>query len=188
MKAEHQSPDTETPQAGPETPPSESPPEAVILPLPSEASEPARLPAPPQKRGQVHVARNLLDLVNQVFVSSAQQQREQEQHDLEAIIQKILVAGLIVSSALMLTGLGLDLLFHREAPTVVPDFRDILLRVVALRPSGFLALGLLTLIATPILRVLTALLAYIYERDWRYTLITLIVFLIVLSSILFGSG
>ena len=57
---------------------------------------------------------------------------------------------------------------------------------LAFQPPGLLALGLLVLIATPILRVLGSVIGFIVERDWRYALITSIVFLIVVASILLG--
>ena len=56
--------------------------------------------------------------------------------------------------------------------------------LLALRPSGFLAFGLLVLIATLILRVFGSMIAFVYERDWRYAGITFVVFLIVVTSIL----
>jgi uncharacterized membrane protein len=188
MNPDPLSPEPEIPQGDPGASPTEPPAEPVILPIPQEASQPASTPTSPPRREQVHVARNLIDLVNKVFVSPEQQKREAEQHELESAIQKILVVGLVISSALMLTGLALDLLLQREAPTNVPSIMEIFQRVVALQPSGFLALGLLVLIATPILRVVTSIIAFLYERDWRYALITFLVFLIVVSSILFGSG
>lgn len=100
----------------------------------------------------------------------------------------MLVIGLILSTALMLVGLALDLTLGREVPTAVPDFGDIFNRVIALRPSGFLALGLLVLIATPILRVVGSIFAFLYERDWRYTGITLLVLGIVMVSLVMGKG
>ena len=61
-------------------------------------------------------------------------------------------------------------------------------RVVSLRPSGFLALGLLVLIATPILRVVGSILAFIYERDWRFAGITFLVLIIVMVSLVLGEA
>jgi uncharacterized membrane protein len=49
-------------------------------------------------------------------------------------------------------------------------------------------LGLLVLIATPILRVIGSTLAFLYERDWRYALITFVVLLVVTLSLLLGRG
>lgn len=57
-----------------------------------------------------------------------------------------------------------------------------------LRPSGFLAAGLLVLIATPILRVAGSIFAFLHERDFLYAGITAFVLLIVLASLLLGKG
>ena len=70
----------------------------------------------------------------------------------------------------------------------MPDFGDVFNRVFALRPSGFLALGLLMLIATPILRVIGSILVFLYERDWRYAGITCLVLAIVIVSLVLGKG
>jgi uncharacterized membrane protein len=51
-----------------------------------------------------------------------------------------------------------------------------------------LALGLLVLIATPILRVVGSILAFLYERDWRYAGVTTVVLIVVLISLLLGKG
>jgi uncharacterized membrane protein len=48
-------------------------------------------------------------------------------------------------------------------------------------------LGLLLLIATPVARVLFSVLAFIYEKDWTYVGITMIVLTLLCYS-LFGGG
>ena len=99
-----------------------------------------------------------------------------------------LIIGLAISTILMLIGIGLDIALQRDIPTAVPDFRDVFARVAALRPSGFLALGLLVLIATPVLRVIGSIFAFIYERDWRYAGITFLVLVVVLVSLVLGEA
>lgn len=46
--------------------------------------------------------------------------------------------------------------------------------------------GILLLLATPVVRIVTLLLFYIHTRDWKYALISLIVLSIVLASSLLG--
>jgi uncharacterized membrane protein len=70
----------------------------------------------------------------------------------------------------------------------VPDIGDVVNRVIALRPSGFLALGLLVLIATPILRVIGSIGAFVYERDWRFAGITTLVLGVLILSLVLGRG
>ncbi len=121
-------------------------------------------------------------------VSQDQARVEKEKRELEDLIQPMLMWGVIISSALMLLGLLLGLIQGAPVPESVPPFGQILPMAVAFRPAGIMALGLLVLIATPILRVAGSVLAFIYERDWRYALVTFVVFLIVLTSILLGRG
>ena len=110
----------------------------------------------------------------------------QEKHDLESVIQKLLVIGVLLSSTLMLTGFILGIVQGVVVPSQVPNITAVPAEVLALHPIGFMALGLLVLIATPIVRVFFSVLGFLYERDWRYALVTLIVFIIVLTSIFLG--
>ncbi len=162
----------------------------VVVLKPEITSAPAKGKAATSDPGrpQVHLAPHLLDLVTGRSVTPADRQAAKEQRDLNEIVHQMLVIGLILSTTLMLVGLGLDLILGREVPTAVPDFGDIFNRVVALRPSGFLALGLLVLIATPILRVVGSIFAFLYERDWRYAGITTFVLGIVMVSLAMGKA
>lgn len=116
------------------------------------------------------------------------QHEEEEKARLNELVHRLLIIGLVISTSLMLIGLGLDLFLHRDTPKTALDLTEALQQAVDLNPSGFLTLGLLVLIATPILRVIGSVLAFIYERDWRYALITFLVFTIVMISIISGKG
>jgi len=166
----------------------------VVIRTPSSAREPiapptARPAAPAQSaRAPVHVAPNLRALVTAPPVTPQETPAAKEQRDLNEIVHGVLIIGLVVSTALMLTGLALDIAYRREIPSAVPDIGEVFGRVLALRPSGFLALGLLALIATPILRVVGSIGAFIYERDWRFAGITLLVLAVMVASLLMGRG
>jgi uncharacterized membrane protein len=58
---------------------------------------------------------------------------------------------------------------------------------VALHGRGLIQLGLLLLIATPIARVAFSAVAFLYQRDWTYVVVTLIVLGLLVYS-LFGGG
>jgi uncharacterized membrane protein len=162
----------------------------VVVPLPAGAAAPepgaARSPGPSQR--DIHVAANLRELVAATPLAPQAERLAKEQRDLNAIVHGVLIAGLLVSTALMLAGVGLALLYQRDLPTAVPDVGEVISRVLALRPSGFLALGLLVLIATPILRVIGSIGAFLYERDWRFAAITSLVLGVLVVSLLLGRG
>lgn len=115
-------------------------------------------------------------------------EKAQEKRNLDRIIHSLLVWGVWLSSTVMLFGLGVAAVTGKPVPGSVPPFQQLIPQALALQPGAILALGLLILIATPILRVVSSVFAFIYERDWRYALITFIVFLIVMTSIYLGRG
>ena len=51
-----------------------------------------------------------------------------------------------------------------------------------------MVLGLMLLVATPVLRVAVSVIAFGLERDMRYVIITLIVLAILITSFLLGRG
>lgn len=163
------------------------------LSSPEEASQPMISKRPPASRSEsrekerVHIAPDLMEMISGIFATPEEQRKAKNQRDLNEVVHRLLIVGLIISTVLMLVGISLDLALGRQAPTVIPDLREVFARLAVLRPSGFLSLGLLILIATPIIRVIGSTIVFVYERDWRFAGITFLVFLIVLTSILFGS-
>lgn len=52
--------------------------------------------------------------------------------------------------------------------------------------DGIIALGLLVLVATPIARVIFAIIGFARERDWLYTVVSLIVLAVLAFSLMHG--
>jgi uncharacterized membrane protein len=177
-----------------EAPDQGKPESPFVLITPEQGSEviAASAPQPPSPPSpeveQVHVAPNLLDLTTGRVETAVQKKEAREQHDVDQVVHSMLIVGLVISTILMLMGIVLEVIRQQDLPTVEPDFSQVLARAIALRPSGFLALGLLVLLATPILRVIGSIFAFAYERDWRFVGITLVVLMVVIASILLGKG
>ena len=113
--------------------------------------------------------------------------------DMNVVISWILQGGVLISAAVVCVGLLL-LFRHPEQlsaqqflvfPHTLGQIKDGLL---ALHPQAFVALGLLLLIATPVMRVAISILAFALEHDRRYVVITSIVLAILLISFLSGKG
>ena len=115
---------------------------------------------------------------------------------IDLIMSRLLRTGVILSALFVFAGGVLFLLRH---PTPVTDYRHfqgepaefrtvpgIFHDALALHGRGLIQLGLLLLIATPIARVAFSVVAFIYERDWTYVLVTLIVLGLLFYS-LFGA-
>ncbi len=106
--------------------------------------------------------------------------------DLNDVVHRILVIGLVVSTVLLLIGLIPDLILNRSLPTAALPPAAAVQRSLQLHPGGFLSLGLLVLLFTPVLRVVGSIFVFLWERDWLYFGVTILVFAIMLISIVVG--
>jgi uncharacterized membrane protein len=66
--------------------------------------------------------------------------------------------------------------------------RDLTAGLGQLQGEAIVTLGLLVLIATPVMRVAISILAFIYQGDRVFTLITTVVLCLLLLSLLLGRG
>jgi uncharacterized membrane protein len=115
---------------------------------------------------------------------------------MDEIIGRLLQAGVILAAAFVLAGGAVYLARHRMPVTNYGVFRGepqelrtvsgILHEALALRGRGLIQFGLLILIATPIARVAFSVLAFLYQRDWTYVVVTLIVLGLLVYSLLGG--
>lgn len=101
-------------------------------------------------------------------------------------LHKLLLIGLYLSVTLILFGLGLALFTHQTISDKVFPLQSLVSGALAMNASSFLSLGLLVLIATPIIRVVTSFISFLVEKDWRFAAITLVVLATVLVSIILG--
>ncbi len=109
------------------------------------------------------------------------------------VIGWILRGGVIISAAIILIGMFL-LILHPGALTgynlgAFPHTLDqVWWGLLALRPQAVIALGLLLLIAIPVITVLASAVAFALERDRRYVVIAITVLAILIVSLLIGRG
>jgi uncharacterized membrane protein len=109
------------------------------------------------------------------------------------VIGWILRGGVILSAAFILIGMFL-LILHPGALTgytlgAFPHTLDqVWLGLLALRPQAVIALGLLLLIAIPVITVLASAVAFALEHDRRYVVIAITVLAILIVSLLIGRG
>ena len=104
----------------------------------------------------------------------------------ERMVSRVLIAGITVSVVLMAIGLVLGVLAGEGIPSGVTALGDLVHGLVALDPGAYLSLGLITLIATPFVRVGGSIVAFARERDRRYVVITAIVFAVMCLSVVIG--
>jgi uncharacterized membrane protein len=111
---------------------------------------------------------------------------------MEIILGNVLMTGVIISGTVVLTGAFLFLMRHgNEIPSYhifkpdtfnLDDFRNLLNGLIAFRSGSIMELGILLMIATPVLRVFFSMIAFVYEKDYMYFIFTIIVFLVLIIS------
>jgi uncharacterized membrane protein len=117
---------------------------------------------------------------------------------MDEIMGTLLRTGVILAAVVVFVGGVVYLSRHRVPPTNYHVFQGepaevrtisgILHEALAFNGRGLIQLGLLILIATPIARVVFSVLAFLYQRDWMYVVVTLFVLGLLFYSLLAGHG
>jgi len=120
-------------------------------------------------------------------------QRADEKMD--QIMGLLLRTGVVLAAAIVFVGGVVYLTLHRLPVTNYGEFAGepaelrtisgIFHEALAFHGRGLIQLGLLVLIATPVARVAFSFFAFLYERDWTYVFVTVLVLGLLLYS-LFG--
>ncbi|HEX9043389.1 MAG TPA: DUF1634 domain-containing protein [Candidatus Limnocylindrales bacterium] len=112
------------------------------------------------------------------------------ERDLERAVGRILMTatyvgvGLIAAGAILMVLEGVSPL--DPAPSLSPA--DAAAALVALRPEGPLAVGLVVLIASPTLRVVSSLVGYLEARERRMALVSLAILAVIAASVVLATG
>ena len=118
----------------------------------------------------------------------------------ELVISTILRAGVLASLAVILLGTVVSFVHHPgylrstvDLPALTTPGRasprtlhEIVVGIAAGRGQAFVMAGLLLLIATPVLRVAVSVVAFLYEKDRVFAVITAIVLLLLILSFFLG--
>src|SRR5665213_368048 len=114
-------------------------------------------------------------------------------YDIESVMGKLLITGVIISGTLILAG-GIVYIIQeglsiphfktfRGVPSNLRSVKQICYGFVHLESLSIIQMGLLLLIATPIARVIFSVIGFLFEKDYLYVLISLIVLAIIAYSI-----
>jgi uncharacterized membrane protein len=120
----------------------------------------------------------------------------------ERVISTLLRAGVVASLFLVVFGSTLSFVHHPDynsAPSELRrltspgagfphTLRDVWEGVKEFRGQAIVAVGLLVLIATPVLRVAVSIAGFVYERDWAFVAITALVLALLLLSFFLGKA
>jgi len=117
--------------------------------------------------------------------------------DIERVLGNMLRLGVLLSACVCIAGVALYLLRYGGAPqpamkhfTRVNDaslqLNGIFSGAAHLRSRSIMQLGVLLLLATPVMRVLFSFFAFLLEKDYLYVAITFIVLCVIGLSVLGG--
>jgi uncharacterized membrane protein len=118
----------------------------------------------------------------------------------EVAISTLLRAGVIASLVLLVTGLVVIFVHHpsylqsadalrqltRPGAAFPHTVGQVITGLLAWRGQALAALGIMVLIATPILRVAISIIAFVVQRDRAFVVITAVVLIVLLSSFFLG--
>ena len=112
--------------------------------------------------------------------------------NIEAVLGNLLRIGVITAGAVVVFGAVLFLIRHgaefpsyhffKAVPFNFSDFGSLYKGVLSLKSIPIMELGVLLLIATPVLRVVFSVFAFVYEKDYMYVAFTLIVLFVLIMS------
>jgi uncharacterized membrane protein len=116
--------------------------------------------------------------------------------DMQAVIGWVLRIGVIVSISIVFFG-GVIFLYrhgHEVAdhhkfvgiPDFIQSFGGIMHGIITFRGQAIIQLGIILLIATPILRVIFSTIGFVLEKDKLYIFISLLVLFIIFISMISG--
>jgi uncharacterized membrane protein len=116
--------------------------------------------------------------------------------DMQVVIGWILRVGVTLSMLTVFIGGAIYLSRHghstpdyhefKRVPYFIHNTSGIINAVFNFKGQAIIQLGILLLIITPIIRVAFSVIGFIIEKDYLYTVITLIVLLIILISMFVG--
>ncbi|MGZ3872698.1 MAG: DUF1634 domain-containing protein [Mucilaginibacter sp.] len=116
--------------------------------------------------------------------------------DIQALIGQVLRLGMIVSISIVFFGGVIYLYRHghsvpnykvfRGIPPFLQHTGSLLQAAFQIKGQAIIQLGVILLVATPILRVVFSMIGFMLEKDYMYVTISFLVLLIIFASMMGG--
>lgn len=129
-------------------------------------------------------------------MSDSSRERRFSDHEVEQLVGRLLQIGVLIAALVVIVGGVLLLTQHggdrptytpfRGEPAYLRSLVGIVRGAIALDSLAIVQLGLVLLIATPVLRVAFTLVAFVIQRDRTYVIVTTIVLALLLYGLLYG--
>lgn len=106
--------------------------------------------------------------------------------EMEDLISAFLRAGVILSAAVIGIGLAMAVFRGTGTATYPTTISGVIAGIMNMNLMAVIDLGLLLLIITPVVRVGMSVAVFLYERDYFYAAVTLLVLTVLLISFVLG--
>jgi uncharacterized membrane protein len=111
-----------------------------------------------------------------------------EKWQLNTYVRFVLVAGMVLSVSVMAIGLVWYAISPGDYPDVSLSPADIPGEISKGNPIAVLDLGILFLIATPLTRVITALVFYLLDKEMRMAGVSVIILIVIGIAVILGAS
>jgi len=107
-------------------------------------------------------------------------------------VYRLLIAGMIISSILFALGIVLALLHPQYIPLSTRWVRSqyhvstVVRGIMHGDPTAILLMATVLLILTPVARVVVSIVAFLVDRDYKFVVVTSIVFLVMVITFILG--
>jgi uncharacterized membrane protein len=107
-------------------------------------------------------------------------------------VYRLLIAGMIISSILFALGIVLALLHPQYIPLSTRWVRSqyhvstVVRGIMHGDPTAILLMATVLLILTPVARVVVSIVAFLVDRDYKFVVVTSIVFLVMVITVILG--
>lgn len=135
---------------------------------------------------------------NDTVAMSKDSETEARVRKVELLISNLLRSGVLLSLFCIVVGVVVSYVEHPEylserasrvagqGAGIAQSIDQVRSGLMALQGEAIVTLGILLLIATPVMRVGLSIFAFIYQRDRLYTAVTTLVFCLLLLSFVLG--
>lgn len=119
-------------------------------------------------------------------------ERPSTEQNVYADVYKILLGGMLASTALFLVGIVEALLRPQFVPLTSDWIKQhyhwaVLVKGVAsFEPTSIMLVATILLISTPVARVLVSIYAFLVDRDYKFAAVTSLVFLVMVLTVVLG--
>jgi len=111
-----------------------------------------------------------------------------EKWQLNKYVRLVLIAGMVLSVSVMAIGLAMYAISPGSNPDISLSPSEIVDGIVKGNPIAVIDLGILFLIATPLMRVMTALVFYVLDKETKMVGVSVLILIVIGVAVVFGAS